>query len=750
MKLRSLQRTAIVVLLPAIAVIAGTVAYSSRAASTKRERAIMRDARVDLAFADSLERTLTKRTPNRISDAEAIAALYFERLRLGFGSPFRLIDQALRDSSLEPVGAEAVGEAMLARVMVGDAYRPREAAMDLMNLRGDRRMAATHQQLIDSVVSSTPDPRVGELTVRLAYRLASASGAVSRRAPEIATAAAAQARDRIIAMRDARDLMTEAERDGLGRLQLMRLWRSSRRFAVERPIIVPLTARQERDAVADLPTLVAQITGISGAADQDSTADMPRRGDGLPSRMASVAAGRDLPPLAPVMVAVRSYSALLRSGDGFTERVSKIRFVQRASNEETLAAEYALLASRSAQPVPEADAAVLTAGVAMRPFAQERAWLQGDDAPTTRDLQSRFGVTVTYDATTHASWRPYLQRTLETAIADMRRVLPGFDSRGLTVHFGTSPLGDRALALHDPTRRIIYFPPTSHSGVMAHEFAHDLDWQAARREYGGTGWYRTDHALRQSVDLLAGALRQMASASRDSSVGRMTGNARPTEVLARNVDWFVSASLAREGRVNGHLSAAQDPVLTGYASAITPEAARSGGSATLRALGGLTTIPTATRSWFSDLYGTDRRMTVHEAVRRVLEAPIGRLSVESNTASWRPGELGLGISSRPSWSCLANEFAGDSEDANAVRAVIQYAAESRARGVVRQWADFARRRPDASPSRLRALTGAPWDPSIAEQTLQDIRDAILQSALEGRDEVGDRVPVPFRVPAPSC
>ena len=751
MRLRSLQRTAIVALFPAIAVIAGTVAYSSWAASTKRERAIMRDARVDLAFADSLERALSKRTPNRISDAEAIAALYFERLRLGLGSPFRLIDQALRDSSLAPVGAEAVGEAMLARVMVGDAYRPREAAMDLLNLRGDRRLAATHQQLIDSVVSSTSDPRVGELTVRLAYRLASASGTVSRRAPEIATAAAAQARDRIIAMRDARDLMTEAERDGMSRLQLMRLWRSSRRFNVERPVIVPLTARQERDAVADLPALVAQITGIREAADQDSTPDLPRRGDGLPSRMASVAAGRDLPPLAPVMVAVRSYSALLRSGDGFTERVSKIRFVQRASNEETLAAEYALLTSRSARPVPEADAAVLTAGVAMRPFAQERAWIQGDAAPTTRDLQSRFGVTVTYDATTHAAWRPYFQRTLETAIADMRRVLPGFDSRGLTVHFGTSPLGDRALALHDPTRRIIYFPPTSHSGVMAHEFAHDLDWQAARREYGGTGWYRTDHALRQPVDLLAGALRQMASASRDSSVGRMTGNARPTEVLARNVDWFVSASLAREGRVNGHLSAAQDPVLTGYASAITPEAARSGGSATLRALAGLTTIPTATRSWFSDLYGADRRMTVHEAVRRVLEAPIGRLSVDSKTVStWRPGELGFSLASRPSWACLADEFAGDSEDANAVRAVIQYAAESRARGVIRQWADFARRRPDASPSRLRALTGVPWDPSIAQQTIQEVRDAILVSALERRDEAGDRIPVPFRLPRPSC
>jgi hypothetical protein len=754
MKLRSVHRTAILGLFSAIAVIAGTVAYSSRAASTKRERAIMRDARVDLAFADSLERALSQRTPNRISESEAVAALYFERLRLGLGSPFRLIDQALRDSTLSPVGSEAIGEALLARVMVGDAYRAREAAMDLMNLGGNRLLAAAHQKLIDSVVSSSADPRVGELSVRLAYRLASASGVVSRRAPEIATAAAAQSRDRIIAMRDARDLMTEAERDGVSRLQLMRVWRSSRRFEVERPVIVPLTARQERDAVADLPALVARINGIRDiqpdSTGHDSTANPSRRGDGLSSRMASVAAGRDLPPLAPVMVAVRSYSALLRSGDAFTDRVSKLRFIQRASNEETLAAEYALLMSRSAQPVPEADAAVLTASVGLRPFAQERAWLNGDAAPTARELQSRYGVTVTYDASTRSAWRPYFQRTLETAITDMRRVLPGFDSRGLTVHFGTSPLGDRALALHDPIRRVIYFPPTSHSGVMAHEFAHDLDWQAARREYGGTGWYRTDHALRQPVDLLAGAVLQMASASRDSSVGRMTGHARPTEVLARNVDWFVSASLAREGRVNGHLSAAQDPVLTGYASAITPEAARAGGSATLRTLDGITTIPAATRSWFSDLYGTDRRMTVHEAVRRVLEAPIGRLSVDSRSihTQWLPGDRGFALSARPSWSCLAAEFVGGSDDANTVRAVIQYAAESRARGVILQWADFARRRPDASPSRLRALNGAPWDPSIAQQMLQEIRDAILLSAIGASDEVGALVPGPFRLPRP--
>jgi len=472
--------------------------------------------------------------------------------------------------------------------------------------------------------------------------------------------------------------------------------------------------------------------------------------------MAAIAVTRDLPPIAPVMIAVRGYSGLLRTGEGIADRVTRLRFVERSSNEETLAAEYALLVARTRAAVPEADAAVLTAGVALRPFAQERAWLPGDGAPTVRDLQSRFGVAVTYDATTRTAWRPFLQRTLETAILDMKRVLPGFDPRGLRVHFGTSPLGDRALALHDPIRRAIYFPPNSHSGVMAHEFAHDLDWQAARRAYGGTGWYRTDHALRQSVDQLAGALKQMASAARVDSAGvRMTGTARPTEVLARNVDWFVSASLAREGRVNGHLSAAQDPVLTGYASAITPEAARDGGSATLRALDGLTSVPAATRAWFSELYGADRRLTAHEAVRRVLEVPLGRFDLRDNPGfkPWEPETFDhvFGAwSENGMWTCLVEDFAGRSDDAGALRAVVQYAAESRARGVLRQWAEFARRRPYVSPPRLRALTGAPWNPAVSESTLREVRDAILWSALSARWESGEGRWAAVRAEASGC
>jgi hypothetical protein len=221
----------------------------------------------------------------------------------------------------------------------------------------------------------------------------------------------------------------------------------------------------------------------------------------------------------------------------------------------------------------------------------------------------------------------------------------------------------------------------------------------------------------------------------------MTGATRPTEVLARNVDWFVSASLAREGRVNGHLSAAQDPVLTGYASAITPEAARDGGSATLRALDGLTFVPELNRSWFSELFGEDRRLGAHEVVRRVLEAPLERPNSTHEFKAWDSAPAAMTFKLTPrhdAWPCLVERFAGSSEQAGTLHALMQYAAESRARGIVRQWAEYARYRPHASPPRLRALAGGPWDPAIAEGTLSELRDAILWSALTERGRKGER------------
>ena len=66
-------------------------------------------------------------------------------------------------------------------------------------------------------------------------------------------------------------------------------------------------------------------------------------------------------------------------------------------------------------------------------------------------------------------------------------------------------------------------------------------------------------------------LTSRASSATAENGYRPPHDLRPAEVFARNFDWFVAVSLAREGRVNGYLTAVQDEVLTGYATVSASE-----------------------------------------------------------------------------------------------------------------------------------------------------------------------------------
>ena len=438
-------------------------------------------------------------------------------------------------------------------------------------------------------------------------------------------------------------------------------------------------------------------------------------------------------------VTVAGYGTVMAT-DSRTRQEREIvrRFASQARNEEGLAGEFALLRARAGRATPEAAMTVLTAGVALRPYAQERAWLPGESGPTVAELESRYGLSsIEFDANIPLRWRPYYRRALDDALTDMRRVFPTFNLTGLKVRFGDSPLGDKALAMHDPVSRTVYFPPGSGAGVMAHEFAHDLDWQAARRRYGVSIGYRTDRAVRQQADWLAGAVRRMAGAprSRYDSLARDAASERPTEVFARNVDWFVSAALARDARMNGYLSAAQDPVLTGYASATTPEAARDAGEATLRALDGISPPSPKLRAWFDDRFGGGRRVTAHESVRRVLETPLEASEFRRYDAwTFTGSDAAVALlrtvpATSSAWACLLDGFSGFGADRSTARAVTQFAAQSRARGVVKQWATLSANLGPRAPWRMRALEGAPWSPEIGEQLTRQIRDAIMWHAV---------------------
>ena len=63
------------------------------------------------------------------------------------------------------------------------------------------------------------------------------------------------------------------------------------------------------------------------------------------------------------------------------------RFAQRAVNEETLAAEFAVFAARDTLGEASPSLAVLWAAVSMRAYAQERVWFPGDGGPTVKDLK---------------------------------------------------------------------------------------------------------------------------------------------------------------------------------------------------------------------------------------------------------------------------------------------------------------------------------------------------------------------------
>jgi hypothetical protein len=421
-------------------------------------------------------------------------------------------------------------------------------------------------------------------------------------------------------------------------------------------------------------------------------------------------------------------------------REALTRFSERAVNEETLVAEYALVMSReNVQSAAQPSLAVLWAAVSMRAYAQERVWFPGDAGPTVPDLKDRFGLaSISFDEDVPTLWRPYYLRMLGSAIADLQRVLPAFGVRGLGVHFGVSPMRDAALAMHDPATRTVFLPVTTSAGVIAHELAHDLDWQSARTRYGLRGTYSTDRAVRQYRDRLAASMLELSDAGPgESSLGtdgaRVLPSSRPTEVFARNVDWFVSAALARDGRMNGYLSAVQDGVLTGYGAVAAPEVAREGAQAMIRALDEMTLVAPATRAWFVETHGRGRMVPMAELTRRVLDVQLTAADRKAAPVLRSPADVLLpsGYESARTLVALSAACRADQVDdrlADERARVLEEAADARARGMLARRAHYAATT-DRAPWQARALLGNAWNPTIEDQARAELRDAILRRAV---------------------
>jgi hypothetical protein len=749
------SRAATIGTLLAALVIAVVLAVASRGTRIPMTPEVAREMRAGGEFAAQLERSLEATAAESISVADAVAAGYLERLRLGLGSPFRLIDYALADPLLSDSLRRLVGYAVLHRTLDGDTYHTPPAALTVaasLPAPLPLDIAARHVALIDSVVAAAPDPRGGELTIREAYRIAMAAGSVGRRGPWLGTQTAALARDRILARNDVVQLLATARRNRMDPLGLIPVWRLERRFAVERPVMDALRSDVERNALADVGRVVRELDSLAGLerrAIRDSVHDelvrVARLGGEGARRLAGVAAVRAQPPQAPVTVAVTSTVRLTRAvashsgAETQPMRSALARFAQRAVNEEALAAEYALFQSRDTMGVAQPSLAVLWAAVSMRAYGQERVWFPGQGGPSVVDLKSRYGLaSVSFDADVPTAWRPYYLRMLGSALGDLQRVLPAFAARGLGVHFGESPMRDAALAMHDPATRTVFLPVGTSAGVIAHELAHDLDWQSARTRYGLRGTYSTDRAVRQYRDRLAASMVELSDAGPgESTLGtegaRVLPSARPTEVFARNVDWFVSAVLARDGRMNGYLSAAQDGVLTGYGAVAAPEVSRDGAQAMIRALDEMTLVAPATRTWFVETHGRGRTVPLAELTRRVLEVPL--TAADRRAAQ---GARGLVDWETPDAEVSARTLvalsAGCREDRMSNRLVeersrvLVEAADARARGTLARRARFAATS-ERAPWQARALLGNAWAPEYADRAQANLRDAILRRAV---------------------
>lgn len=699
---------------------------------------------------------LSRRSP-LLEGEEAIEVLYLERLRLGLGSPFRLIEQALVDERLSPERRTRLGEALLAMAYDGDGFVIDGAGLSLPGAHGGSGTGAAHLRLITDAVAEASDPQVGEQAVRLAYLLAQAEGLVDAIVVRGASHAAALVRDRETARRDARALVREAHAGGRYPMDVVREWRAAHRFAVEAPRLEGLDPAGEGLAIALAPRLTAAIRAIELRG--SPTPDL-RHGVSTPFLNAATASAlsrrlESMPAQAPVAVGVGLAGRLFAASYGIEADTLAAELRRRMPDEERLALQQAILLGHQPELRPVLARATLAAASALRAYGQEQVWRPGTTAPATRELVAQFGLAdVVFAESVAAEWRPYYRRMIHSALLDLQRVLPALDVRGLRLVVGPVPTGG-ALALHSPGPRTIYLPPETGAGTIAHEIAHDLDWQVARKRYRARGDYGSDIASRGGRnDRLAATYLGLTGAAlvdnAGTSIDRPHYN-RPAEIFARSVDWLVAASLAREGRMNGYLTSIQDEMLTGYGTAVPPDMSGRVGAALVNILDEVAPMRAEHRSWYLAAYGLGRELSSTDLVRLIADVPISESAVKQD-AGGDPVTVsaasvlresiarlrGAAASAVAAGVCRASANSFDPSVAGARAELIEIATRARARGLAR---DFAVRviGPSGEAALMERFEPGPWttpvDPAHA---------GLLRALVEAANEAVTPIPVEGR------
>jgi hypothetical protein len=717
---------------------AGLLGIAVLLGSVSRRPTMSQSAAIQLAVAtsyyDSTVVLARNAQPRGIRGDELTIALgYLERLRLGLGSPFRLVDEALIDRRLASTTGSRVAWALLERLRRGDAYVIDPRVLDgsgPWSSDGHGATGAAHLALIERAVRSASDPRAGELAVRLAYLSESAKGKLAASSVGLATRVAALVRDRELASEDLRDLLADANRSRGDVMSMLTQRRRDRAFRVEQPPLALLPADLRVEAMNAVPAILAALDTLdrAPAEAQAPIASASLLSEQFAARLREL--GSDRPPVAQIVVTLGTHTP---------SRLS-------ATNDETLAAEYALAANETDSLHRDAAVALLASAVALRSLAQSAPWFPGDGGPEVADLRSEFGLAdVTFSHGVRSAWQPYYLRELRDGLLDMQRVLPALSFESLRVRFGVDALPDSALAMHDPRTRTLQLSIATSGGTLAHELSHDLDWQEARRLFVHAGGYSTDRVMRDQRGPLARSMRGLTEAR---PLGSNTGNGsqplvdRPAEVFARGADWFIASALAAQGRMNGFLSAIEDDMLAGYAAGQPVAIGIAGATSLTSALDQMTFLPDSVRDPFESQWSDASVVDPVLLVRRVLETPV------SWRAVWQAqGGAGALLPALQPSICLNS----DSPETQARERLLMLAVDARARGIAARRARFR-------PANLRAdwansvLGAAPWSREEGDRLIDGIRAAILEQMATTLPSQGlvPAVPAIFASNAASC
>jgi hypothetical protein len=702
------------------------VAFLAASLWSRRANTMNASHRADLATMriDSLLRS----GPDSV---RAISLGYLERTRLGLGSPFRLVDQAARDPRLNDSIRHEVAWGVVGLLMRRQAYEISPAVLDEVGPAG---AGDDHLRLIKRIIGESDDPRTAELSLRLAYALAASQGTISFGGVATVNEVIAQLRDADLAERDLKRVIPAAAADGVDLIEEIQRSRAARTLSVEAPLPMAPDPAEREAAIDAVPAILHDIGQIRAQAGTRSFARSM-----VDPRSAIILArlSTRIPPLAAARIPAITRSAPFRE-DTSLDEAALVRLLS-VTNEESLVAATALADRSSEGRSRTAARLAVSAGVALRAHNQDRVWFPGDRTASVGSVVGLYNLrSISFDSRVPQSWRPYYAMMISSALEDFRQVLPAYDPSNLAFDVTMDALPDSALAMHDPRTRTLRLSAWTPSGTLAHELAHDVDWQAGHRLFKRAGGYATDRAIQEHHVALATAVRGL-TAARLTGRGRMSaaGSSRPAEVFARSVDWFIADALARRGITNGYLTGIEDPMLPGFAAFPGDAAAMSGASALVKSLTEMTALPDSVGAAYLARWNRLDEIDPSVTVLRILDAPV-------SSRGWGRAWLGFDHALQSSMAtgslCLVDRLAsGTAQDRLSAMAV-----DARAKGIVFRRAHVLS--PSSRPAWARAVLGDPMsNPSSASEMLMRMTAAVAEGA--GRAGLIPLPPAPFK---PAC